>query len=323
MSTIREGSSLYYSLLWTEARARQRFIDRLALIQALGSTLDDVQEPQVAERKIHWWHEELQRMVDGEARHPATKGCQDAIRFTDSETDAENPAGQSAGLAACLALLSAVSTSRFSPPATSADADELIEQSFTARLALLSHALSSDIGDLDTASHSAQVARALGKFDQLSRLPPLLHRGHAVFSDDTYQKYKLRPTDLASHIRVASNTEGADDVHAGEAAAGSADSERAQQSSSLNAIPVVVENPARVTLIADAIADTHAELTTACNEPAVSQRYRTAPLLPLWRLVILREKQVKLWQQKQPDLLRERLTMTPLSKLFWAWRNKR
>ncbi len=42
MLTIRDGSTLYYSLLWTAPAARQRFVERLELVQALSSTLEEV-----------------------------------------------------------------------------------------------------------------------------------------------------------------------------------------------------------------------------------------------------------------------------------------
>ena len=60
MLTLEAGSSLYYSLLWTDDAVKERFVQRLNLIQSLNSTLDDVQDPEVAQKKIHWWHEELE-----------------------------------------------------------------------------------------------------------------------------------------------------------------------------------------------------------------------------------------------------------------------
>ena len=290
MSSIEEGSSLYYSLLWTPPATRQRFIDRLDLVRSLAGALDDVHEPQVAEHKIHWWHEELERMLTGASRHPAAQACQGSL---------PGPA-----LPACLGILSASSTTRFTPPSTTAEADALLVQDQVARLALLAHALSDDVAELDLGSHPHNVARALGRHEQLSRLPYLVHRGQAVFSDETYRQFGLQPADLAARVRVAEDA-------------------RQPEGSTLGSIPVVVEKPDRQELLCDRVAAATAEARQALADPLVSRRYRQAPLLPLWRLLVLREKQLSLWQEKQPDLLRERLVLTPLTKFYWAWRHRR
>lgn len=299
MTTVKEGSSLHYSLLWTDESARQRFINRLGLIKALSTTLEEVCEPEVAEQKIHWWHEEIQRLLAGEARHPACKPCQSAL------------SGVAAAQAPCLAIISAASTLRFTPPTTNAESDLLITQSFTARLALLAHALSDFVDDLDIESHSTCAALALGKQEQLIRLPLLIHRGLPVFSDEAYKMFDIQASDLAAHIRVApeKTDPAADDVHI--------------KSSPLKRIPIVVEKPGRQALISSAIADSHEQLIKAVNNVPVTNRYRESPYLPIWRLLVLREKQLALWQHKQPDLLREITTLTPIVKLYTAWRHKR
>ncbi|MFK7855734.1 MAG: squalene/phytoene synthase family protein [Granulosicoccus sp.] len=299
MVSIREGSSLYYSLLWTKEPVRQRFVNRLGLIQALGTTLEDVQEPHVAEQKIHWWHEEIQRLLSGDARHPQLKLCQKELTAV--------PAAQ----APCLAVLSAASTQRFTPPATEAEADEQNIKSFTARLALVTHALSDSTEDLDPKSQSESMGLALSKYEQLLRLPSLIHRGLAVFSEQTYAQSGLKAADLAAHIRVS------------ESSVNTKDSEDATPSPSLNNIPIVVENTAIQLFLKQAIDDAHTQLNQCLRDSAISNRYRKKPYLPLWRLIVLREKQLALWHRKQPDLLREKTTLTPISKLYVAWRHKR
>lgn len=337
MLTIRDGSTLYYSLLWTSPAARQRFIERLELVQALSSTLEGVHEPQVAERKIHWWHEELQRMVEGTARHPAAQACQSSLLVIDNPpwaTLQNNQAGVASvtdnpALNACLNIVSAAATMRFTPPVTDADANTLLEQSYLARLALLAHALSDDVDDLNLQRHSRIAARALGKHEQLSRLPQLIHRGQAVFSDALYKKNAIRPSDLAERIRIASETasettsEIASDTNSASQPSGPGDNNSAPHTASrLAAIPVSIDKPGRQALLNAAIADAHADFRQALEDSETQARYRQAPLQPLWRLIALREKQLALWQRNSPDLLRERSTLTPLKKLFHAWRNR-
>ena len=340
MINLESGSSLYYSLLWTDAAAKERYLQRLTLIQALNSTLDDVQDPQVAQQKIHWWHEELERMLNGEARHPATQACQSS--FVSNSTNVGSNADTNPIMFACLAVLSSVSDVRFTPPATMKDRDEQLIKNFTARLALLSHALSEDINDLALTSHPALAAEGLAKHEQLIRLPALLHRGHAVFSDDTYKSHKVTPSDLATDVRVAKVEESNNDSLSSPSLAGeplhglsstdmpgtgmpatgmpATTSEIAKPGI---VIPIVEDKPGKQSLLKAAIEDTHATLLKATIHPDVSKRYRQEALLPLWRLLILRRKQLALWENKQPNLLREHMQLTPISKLFHAWRNRR
>jgi hypothetical protein len=304
---IEPGSSLYYSLLWTDSVTKERFVQRLNLLQSLNGTLDDVQDPEVAQQKIHWWHEELERMINGSARHPATQACQKSTQRSNTNLSKgeSNPI-----MFACLAIMSSVSDVRFTPPATMQDRDEQLVKNFTARLALLSHALSDDINDLDMTSHPAIAAEGLAKHEQLARLPALLHRGHAVFSDETYKTHNVTPSDLAADVRVAANSEPDDQT-------------TVPVPASLAGIPVVEDKPGKKSLIKAAVEDTHAALLKATIHSEVNHRYRQEALLPLWRMIVLRRKQLALWEKKQPDLLREHMTLTPVSKLFHAWRNRR
>jgi len=299
---------LYYSLLWTEEQARARYLNRLQLVNALNTTLDDVQDPQVAEKKIHWWHEEIERMIAGEARHPSTKACQqDFVAGHESSTS-----GDSAIAGACLSLLSSVSTVRFTPPETMEQRREQLVSNFRGRLALLSHALSNEIADLAPDSHPEIAAEALAKHDLLARLPSLLHRGQPVFCTEDYKAHGISPSDLAAGVRVA----------AAESASAENGDELANKST-LASIPVVSEKNGTVTMLSSAIEDTHASLVKACVKPDVSERYRHTSLLPLWRIIVLRRKQLALWQKKQPNLLREQMSLTPLSKFLCAWRHRR
>ncbi len=305
--SIRDGSSLYYSLLWTESPIRQRFAQRLTLIKALATTLDDVQEPQVAEKKIHWWHEELQRLTDGSARHPATQQNQ------------EHLLGLEKAQTACLDIVSVAATQRFTPASTNEENDANIVKSYRARLALLAHALSNVENDLEADSHTHLAALGFGQYEQLVRLPNLIHRGLPVFSDELYKQFGIRPNDLAELIRIdasASHNSAASDETSAPAAQPAAGSR-------LAGITVSVDKPGRRQLLAYVIASNQSTLGKAVSDKLTTQRYRTQPLLPIWRLLVLRKHQLDLWSKHQPNLLRERTTLTPLAKLFRAWQNRR
>jgi len=262
----------------------------------------------VAEKKIHWWHEEIERMIAGEARHPSTKVCQqDFARGQESSIASEQAISE-----ACLLLLSSVSTVRFTPPETIEQRHEQLVSNFKGRLALLSHALSNKIADLAPESHPEVAAEALGKHDQLARLPSLLHRGQPVFCTDDYKAHGISPSDLAAGVRVAP---------AETASIGNGD--ESSNKSVVAGIPIVSEKTGTITMLQSAIEDTHASLIKASVQPTVSERYRQSSLLPLWRIIVLRRKQLDLWQKKQPNLLREQMSLTPLSKFLCAWRHRR
>jgi hypothetical protein len=262
------------------------------LITALTRTLDDVQEPTVAEQKIHWWHEELDRMYSGAARHPAVQACQPELT--------KNKPGQNA----CLQILSAISTVRFTPAATETEAKTLITNGYQPRLALLSHALTQHNSELVIDSHPEITALTFGLHEQLSRLPKLIHRGLPVFSNEVYKKFNTSPHELAKHIRVAADVDNPD-------------------SNLRGGIPISVESPGRSALINYAIELARSTADEAVSSDSVSQRYRTGGLLPVWRLLILRQQQLKLWQKRKPDLLRQRITLTPLAKFCRAWLHRR
>ncbi len=301
-TSIRDGSSLYYSLLWTDPLAKERFAQRLTLLKALSTTLDDVQEPQVAEKKIHWWHEELQRLTEGSARHPATQQNQEHLR------------GSELAQSACLDIVSVAGTQRFTPATTTAESDTHLIRSYQARLALLAHALSNDENDLACDTHTDTAALGFGQYEQLARLPNLIHRGLPVFSDELYQQFDIRPIDLAELIRIDASAGGNEQPEA---------ESQPSVATSLKNIPISVEKPGRQQLLSHVIASNRASLGKAVADQKTLHRYRTPPLLPIWRLLVLRKHQLELWNKQQPNLLRERTTLTPLTKLFRAWQNRR
>lgn len=280
MITPHDGSSLYYSLLWTQPTARENYLKRLNLIHALSSSLDDVQEPTVAEKKIHWWHEELERLAKSTPRHPACEENKELMR------------GNQVAIRHCLSILSSAASTRYTQSQTDVDAKELLLSSFKSRLALLSDALhhsQADADDMQTAANrealkdkiiqADDLALAFATHDNLYRLPYLLHRGFAVFSDETYDRHSLTPETLS--------TEGA---------------------------PAILEETINHALSCFDSAFSDESLCSVLQQPAQ---------LPLWRLAKLRTAQLKLWQRQGTRLVSERATLTPIRKLYIAWRHRR
>jgi hypothetical protein len=267
------------------------------MIKAMTETLLAVTEQQVAQSKILWWHEEVDRLIAGNARHPAVQACQAEL------------AGVQNARQHCLNLLSAVAQDRYSPPADDAELEARLQLELGAQLVLMSHALLKDQRALeDDTFRFPELAIALGKVDRLLRLPKLLHRGYGVFSTACYAEHKLTPSDLVAGVRSAGVTIDSNDA-SGE------------------------QTMRRQKLLSTAINDAKQSMQNAMYKPPFSlpgqhgagesKRIDQPGMLPLVILSSLRARQLQIWQKKPPDLLRERTTLTPVAKYLIAWRCKR
>jgi len=303
-SVVTEGSALYYALLHAKQPFKTRAIETLQFIQTLSTTLNDVTEGDVAEKKIHWWHEELTRLANQQARHPASIAVQSYLH---SETS----------IKASLAILSANATERYAAFATEQALNEAIKADYGARLSLFETALKdapatktdsndqhraipvhfqakSDLLD-NTATKASQktelIAMGLGQFDRLNSLAKRLRFGYSVFSDERYTAFELTPETLLNRSSTAPDA-----------------SQGTQQK--IDA------------LLAHAVTESFAALESAVN--AISKLPQLEPTsLSVQILCQVRCAQLKLWKKRKPDLLSETITLTPLRKFFIAYRCKR
>ena len=131
-----EGSSLYYSLLELSTAARQQWLQRLSLCMAIGDSLHDVQEPDVAEKKVQWWHQEIIRLFEQQAQHPLSIPCQSTL------------AGNELAKAWLLDILDSAAVERFGPAATDAELETRLGKDYTARFAVVSDTLGQRVQDL-------------------------------------------------------------------------------------------------------------------------------------------------------------------------------
>ena len=78
-----EGSSGYYALLFAPAAAR----DGLAALAAYRAEVleipHEVSDPGVGAVKLNWWQEEIERLGQGEPRHPITQALLPAVHTHD------------------------------------------------------------------------------------------------------------------------------------------------------------------------------------------------------------------------------------------------
>jgi len=173
--------------LYAEPAAQVRTYNTLSLIKTISTTLFDVSEPQVAEKKIHWWHEELERLANRSARHPDCVAVQD---YLNSKQAANS----------LLSILSAAANERYSPLSSDHDLNEMIVADYAARLSLLDHVQTLEAAEksLETAPEKTMntVALGLGQMHRLCTLAERLQHGYAVYSNENYTRYDATPEQL-------------------------------------------------------------------------------------------------------------------------------
>lgn len=296
-----DGSALYYALLYVKQPASVRVLETLKFIQTLSNTLNDVTEGDVAEKKIHWWHEELTRLSKQQARHPACIAVQSYLQSYLS-------------IEASLAILSATASERYNSFDTEYALNKTTRADYRARLKLFEAALDSPsrtntqtstnpgtktinlkkksellLNNEGTSSlrRNDAIALGLGQFDRLNSLAKRLRNGYPVFSDERYQEYGLMPEDLLNHPSKSA---------------------KVQQK--------------KQALLDNAISNALASVENAIgiiSEPAVSKPTN----LPIQILCMIRYAQLKLWKKRKTNLINESITLTPLRKFIIAYRCKR
>ena len=299
------GSTSYYALLNCSDAALDNVRCTLDLINSISSVLVNVTEPSVAEQKVHWWHEELARLANGEARHPATKAWfqqqslqQPSLVRTD-QTRTDQASNEQLRVVKpliplWLVILSCNANERFSNATDDAGFLQRIEDDYSARIKLLAHALeagepSALIAPRTDAPVSNDIVTGLGLCHRLRRFNQLQSGGVMVWPDSLYQQYELQPEhlhdpdkknqllDMLGQITeeaVGALTRGLDEL--------------SRHSTSLNA--------------ASRINDSSIAFLTAAT---------------------LRLQQMKMWQRNRPDLLRQYQGLTPFRKSLVTWRTRR
>lgn len=179
----REGSNLYYALWGVEASVRQSVLARLALGRALEDALLDVTSPEVAHQKLHWWHEELDRLHTGKPRHPETLACAEL-------------AGDEAAHEAVLNVLGAAADERYTPAQTTQELDTHLVRSSHGLMALVLAGLEQTPVQV-IHEPVAAMAEGLALHNRLARLPQLWSAGQSVFAADMYAQHGIEASDLA------------------------------------------------------------------------------------------------------------------------------
>jgi len=299
-SRPREGSTMYYSLWRLPAAQRHDVCTLLHFIHTLASSLHDVSEPTVAEQKIHWWHEEVERLGQGQARHPSSVAVQPLVQRYAIQTHDFLP------------VLQANNQEKFNNASTDTELGERLMQDYGTRLRLCERVLQTPAScyqDTITTTSEQSIfkeqesseqpslapawAIGLGEIERLRQLVFLHHRAYPVFPDDAYNAVNL-PVDKLT------------------------------QADQQDAVSTLLTQRIDLALAAleEALAGEQAE-SRAASRAAQRESAGLATSLPLIIYAQLRHKQLLQWRQEPLKLITEYTTLTPVKKFWFTWRLRR
>ena len=69
----RSGSSFYYSFLFLPPQRRLAITALYAFCREVDDVVDETSDAQVAARKLDWWEDEIERLIEGRPDHPVTR----------------------------------------------------------------------------------------------------------------------------------------------------------------------------------------------------------------------------------------------------------
>ncbi len=78
--TQQSSSSFYYSFLFLNPEQRQAMTALYAFGREIDDVVDECSEIQVAASKLHWWHQEVNELFNGQPNHPVTRALQTSIQ---------------------------------------------------------------------------------------------------------------------------------------------------------------------------------------------------------------------------------------------------
>lgn len=76
----QSGSSFYYSFLFLPSLPQQAIVAVYAFCREVDDIVDDYTDKNIAEQKLIFWHEEIDRVYVGNAQHPVGKALMTALR---------------------------------------------------------------------------------------------------------------------------------------------------------------------------------------------------------------------------------------------------
>lgn len=76
---VASGSSFYYAFRFLPTDKRQAITAFYAFCREVDDVVDECHDPGVAQAKLEWWRQELDRLYAGSPNHPVTRALQVAV----------------------------------------------------------------------------------------------------------------------------------------------------------------------------------------------------------------------------------------------------
>lgn len=70
------GSSFYYAFLFLPAERRRAITALYAYCREVDDVVDEVSDPAIAQTKLVWWAQEIDRLFSGSAQHPVSRALE-------------------------------------------------------------------------------------------------------------------------------------------------------------------------------------------------------------------------------------------------------
>jgi len=81
--TSQSGSSFYYSFVILPKKQRLAITALYAYCREVDDVVDNITEPAIAQAKLDWWREELDRLYQGLPQHPVTQALSHVLNDVD------------------------------------------------------------------------------------------------------------------------------------------------------------------------------------------------------------------------------------------------
>ncbi len=78
--SLQPGSSVYYSLLFSDVQQRAAINALYRFQQQISHIVDECSETSTAQHKLGWWRTELERLFQGQGRHPLSQTLQPVLQ---------------------------------------------------------------------------------------------------------------------------------------------------------------------------------------------------------------------------------------------------
>jgi phytoene synthase len=175
-----KGSEWYYALARATLDKKQALMALDAYAQILNHTAERYHEPSMADIKLNWWHEEIERVFEQQAQHPIAKDLQKAAT--------QFPLNKTALLAMIEGALLSLKTQRFQ---TQSELAQHYQHTGGILQSLMASVLNEGAIDHATEKYAHTMGIALETIRHIIDTPYYLGRQHLYFPAEVLEQKNI------------------------------------------------------------------------------------------------------------------------------------